>query len=64
MTPMEKTRDRTRDERAEHDDADTLLDEALRLTFPASDPVAISFDAVSEKGRAASPATAGSKKNE
>lgn len=64
MTPMEKTRDKMRDQRAEHEDEDALLDEALRLTFPASDPVAISFDAVSEKGRKASPATAGSKENE
>ena len=32
-----------RDEHARRDQ-DALLDEALRMTFPASDPVAISFD--------------------
>ena len=41
-----------KDEQARHDQADALLDEALRMTFPASDPVAISFDNATGGGRA------------
>lgn len=36
---------------ARHDQADALLDEALRMTFPASDPVAISFDHATGRAR-------------
>lgn len=38
---------------AHSDDADALLNEALQMTFPASDPIAISFDHVraTEQGK-------------
>ena len=60
-TAMMGSSKRFKAKRAEHDQADALLDEALRMTFPASDPVAISFEDVSEGGKAASPAVSGPK---
>jgi len=39
---MRSTRPKSRTERARHVDA--LLDDALRMTFPASDPIALALD--------------------
>ncbi len=47
---MTKNRKSPKDNDAERDQADALLDEALRMTFPASDPIAISFDHVPKRG--------------
>ena len=47
---MKKSRKSPKDDDAEGDQTDALLDEALRMTFPASDPIAISFDHASKRG--------------
>lgn len=51
--PMSSPSKQTMDEHARHEQADALLDEALRMTFPASDPVAISFDDATGRDKAA-----------
>ena len=59
---MAKNRRSLNEDKAEHDQTDALLDEALRMTFPASDPIAISFDHASKRDGSDPAAASDSKK--